>query len=205
MTVVMKTSVTRLGRILYQCALAGRGLFIDSNAASGAARRFGDLRLPFKLPRPSHCQFRILDANRGLTLAATMLLTLTASSVACAYNVNSSPTLPGVVGPNEILNMGTSLVLIIVAIVAVGWLYSRAQGMRGHNGDVFHVLATQPLGPKERVLLVEVAGKQLILGITASQIQTLHVLEQPFLNERRASLPSVFAERLRTAIKGARK
>ncbi len=201
---VMKTSVPHLTRILHQCALARRG-FIDSNAASRAARRIDFLRLPFKLPRPSHCLFRIIDLDRGLTLAATMLLTMTASTVACADNVMSSPIMPGVVGPNEILNMGTSLVLIIVAIVAVGWLYSRAQGMRSHNGEVIHVLATQPLGPKERVLLVEVAGKQLILGITASQIQTLHVLEQPLLNERRASLPLGFAERLRTAIKGVRK
>ena len=65
-------------------------------------------------------------------------------------------------------------------------------------------MATQPLGPKERVLLVEVAGQQLILGMTSSQIQTLHVLEQPLVNKKRASLPVGFAERLRTAIKGAR-
>ena len=135
MPIVMKTSVTRLSRMLHQCALARRGS-IDSYVAPRAARRFDVLRFPFKLPRPSHCQFGILDANCGLTRAATMLLTLTASSVACADNVNSSPILPGVVGSNEILNMGTSLVLIIVAIVVVGWLYSRAQGMRGHNGEV---------------------------------------------------------------------
>lgn len=101
--------------------------------------------------------------------------------------------------------MGISLVLIIVAIVAVGWLYSRAQRMHSHDGDVIRVLATRSLGPKERVLLVEVAGKQLILGMTAAQIQTLHVLEQPFESDRQASLPTGFAERLRTAIKGIRK
>ncbi len=204
---LMQTSVPHLTRILHQAtrrSLARRGI-IDSNAVSKAARRFDVLRFPFKLLRPSHCQFRVLDALRGLARAATMLLAMTASQVACAGNVNSSPTSPGVVGPSEILNMGTSLVLIIVAIVVVGWLYSRAQGMRAHNGEVIHVLATQPLGPKERVLLVEVAGKQLILGITASQIQTLHVLDRPLVDEKRASLPLGFAERLRTAIKGARK
>ncbi len=139
-----------------------------------------------------------------LSRALTLLLSMFASTVACASTVNSSPTLPPVIGPGEILTMGTSLMLIIVAIVVVGWLYSRAQGLRSHNGEVIHVLATQPLGPKERVLLVEVAGQQLILGMTSSQIQTLHVLEQPLVNEKRASLPLGFAERLRTAIKGAR-
>ncbi len=204
---IMKTSVPCLIRMLHQgtlCSRARRG-FIDSNAASSTARRFDFLHFPFKLPAPLRCKFHVLDVIGGLTRSATLVLAMTGSDVARAGNVISSPTLPGVVGPNEILNMGTSLVLIIVAIVVVGWLYSRARGLRGHHGEVIHVLATQPLGPKERVLLVEVAGKQLILGITASQIQTLHVLEQPLLNERRPSLPLGFAERLRMAIKGAQK
>ena len=108
-----------------------------------------------------HQGARASIAGCRLIRPATVLLTMTASTVAGADNVNSSPTLPGVVGPNEILNMGTSLVLIIVAIVVVGWLYSRAQGMRIRNGEFISVLATQTLGPKERVLLVEVAGKRV--------------------------------------------
>ena len=95
--------------------------------------------------------------------------------------------------------------LIVVAILIVGWLYRRAQGMHSRSGEVIQILATQALGPKERVLLVEIAGNQLVLGMTASQIQTLHVLEQPFVPETQPSLPSGFAERLRTAIKGTRK
>ena len=140
-----------------------------------------------------------------LSRAASVLLAMTASGVAGADEANSNPALPAVIGPNEIWHMGSSLVLIIVAIMVVGWLYRRAQGMHSRHGEFIHVLATQPLGPKERVLLVEVAGKQLLLGMTASQIQTLHVLEQPLVTDRRPPVPSGFAERLRTAIKGARK
>lgn len=204
---VMKISVSHLTGILHQgalCSLAQRG-FVGSNAASRAARQFDVLRYPVKLPRPPHRQFRILHAIYGLGRAATVFLAMTAPTMAYAGEVDSSPTLPGVVGPDEILNMGASLVLIIVGIVVVGWLYSRAKRMHSCNGEVIHVLATQQLGPKERVLLVEIAGKQLVLGMTASQIQTLHVLEQPLVSERRASLPAGFAERLRTAVKGARK
>lgn len=140
-----------------------------------------------------------------LSRAASVFLTMTASGLAGADEANSNPALPAVIGPNEIWHMGSGLVLIIVAIMVVGWLYSRAQGVHSRHGEIIHVVATQPLGPKERVLLVEVGGKQLLLGMTASQIQTLHVLEQPLVSDGPPPLPSGFAKRLRTAIKGARK
>ena len=137
--------------------------------------------------------------------AATVVFALASAKVACADNADSNSTLPAVIGSGEIFNMGTSLLLIIGAIVFVGWLYSRTQRMSSHDGDVIRILAAQPLGPKERVLLVEVAGKQLVLGMTAGQMQMLYVLEQPLEADSQAPLPVGFAKRLRTAIEGVRK
>jgi len=143
----------------------------------------------------------VIQASR----AATAVFALAAAKIACADDANSNPTLPAVIGPGEIFNMGTSLLLIIVVIVVVGWLYSRTQRMQSHDGDVIRILAAQPIGPKERVLLVEVAGKQLVLGMTAGQIQMLYVLEQPLEAASQAPSPTGFAKRLRTAIEGVRK
>ncbi len=140
-----------------------------------------------------------------LARVASVSLVMTASTAASADEVSGSPTLPAVIGSDEILNMGVSLVLIIGAIFVVGWLYTRVKGTHGHNGGFIHILATQPLGPKERVLLVEVADKQLVLGVTATQIQTLHVLEQPIDSAATAPATTGFADRLRIAISGARK
>lgn len=135
---------------------------------------------------------------------AVFTATLATDAVA-AGDVSNRQELPAVIGTGEILNLGTSLTMIVIAIVVVAWLYRRAQGMHGRSDGIIQVLATRPLGPKESVLLVEVGGKQLVLGMTASQIQTLHVLDQPLASPSRAALPSGFAERLRVAIKGVRK
>jgi flagellar protein FliO/FliZ len=99
-----------------------------------------------------------------------------------------------------------SLLVVIAAIVACGWLYRRTQGLRGGpGGGVFRVVASQPLGPRERIVVVEIGGKQLVLGLTASQVSTLHVFDEPVVartpggqgNERGGA---GFAARLRAAM-----
>ena len=75
--------------------------------------------------------------------------------------------------------------------------------MRGVASDAINVVATQALGPKERVVLIEVGGKQIVLGMTAQQVQTLHVFDNPVVakNDRTVATPA-FANRLRSAIRG---
>ena len=121
---------------------------------------------------------------------------------ATASEAIGSAAVPPVIDTGDVLNVVTNLAFIVVAVLVMAWLYRRAQRMQNQNGSVIHILATQPVGPKERVLLVEVAGQQLVLGLTASQIRTLHVLDQPFIHEPPAPAMG-FAERLRTAMKGS--
>lgn len=141
----------------------------------------------------------------NLASTATVFLILAASGAVLADGVNSEPGVPTVIGSDDVLNVGTSLVLIVAAIFVVGFLYTRARGMRGQGGEIIRVLATQSLGPKERVLLVDIGGTQLVIGMTTSQIQTLHVLDRPLDIAARTPMAANFAERLRSAIKGARK
>ena len=134
-----------------------------------------------------------------------MISTIIVSAEVCASETDNIQPSTVTVGPGDVANMGMSLALIVLMIFAVGWLYRRMQGMHSHKGEVFKILATQPLGPKERVLLVEVAGKQLVLGMTTSQIQTLHVLDTPLVSEPADPVPISFADRLRIAIRGVTK
>ncbi|ANO51055.1 flagellar biosynthetic protein FliO [Woeseia oceani] len=107
------------------------------------------------------------------------------------------------VGADDVLNMGTGLILVIGAILVTGWLYSRTRKMRGASGDLIRIVASQPLGTRERVLLLQVADKQLLVGMTSSQVQTLHVFDDPVAI---AEVPANgFAERLRAAVKGQQK
>jgi flagellar protein FliO/FliZ len=107
------------------------------------------------------------------------------------------------VGSGDILSVGASLVLVVAAIILCGWLYSRSQGLRTRGGGIINIIATQPLGPKERILLIEIADKQLLVGMTSTQVSTLHVFDQPVLSrdagvEQRGN----FGDRLKTILKG---
>ena len=104
------------------------------------------------------------------------------------------------VGGTELLGFATSLVIVIAAIVLLGWLYSRSKSLSGANSDVISVVASRALGTKERLLLIEVAGQQLLIGMTASQVQTLHVFDEPVVTRPEPTNVTGFAARFRAAL-----
>ena len=108
---------------------------------------------------------------------------------------------PGQFGAADLLSVGGSTLLVLAAIVTLAWFYKRSQQYRGAAGELINIIAAQSLGPKERILLVDVAGEQLVLGMTASQVQTLHVLSEPI--EPTETTSNGFASRLRSAFKEA--
>ena len=58
------------------------------------------------------------------------------------------------------------------------------------------VLATLPLGTRERIVLIDAGGQQLLLGITPTQINTLHVFETPVISNAVEANTSEFSRKL---------
>ena len=104
-------------------------------------------------------------------------------------------------GPG-LLNLGSSMVAVIGAIFLLAWIYKRSQSYRAGGTGVINIVAAQSLGPKEKILVVEVAGEQLVLGMTASQVSTLHVLNEPITSDQGTPVITGFASRLRAALRG---
>lgn len=105
------------------------------------------------------------------------------------------------VGGSELLSFAASLIVVIGAILVLGWVYSRSKSLGGASNDVISVVASRALGTKERLLLVEVADQQLLIGMTASQVQTLHVFDTPVVIAPPTSEVPGFAGRLKSALK----
>ena len=103
----------------------------------------------------------------------------------------------------EILSLGVSVLIVIGVVIALGWMYSRMRFNGSAGGNVINIVASRGLGPKERLLLVEVGDKQLLVGITAASVPTLHTFDRPVAAEDAISEERGFADRLRTALKGA--
>lgn len=70
-----------------------------------------------------------------------------------------------------------TLLGIIVMIFALGWIIRRMGGLRAMGVRDMKVVAALPVGNRERVAVVQVQGKQFLLGITPQQITHLHTFE----------------------------
>jgi len=119
-----------------------------------------------------------------------------------AVAAETGPTLPSApgLGGGDVLHVGISMLFVVAVIVVLGWMYSRSRFVGGGSSDVIDIVATRALGPKERLLIVEVADQQLLIGITATAVQTLHVFDQPVAVAKRPIAQPGFANRLRAAV-----
>lgn len=107
-----------------------------------------------------------------------------------------SPGLP------QLLTVLLSLLLVVALIVALAWLVRRAgigQGLVGRQGPI-KILASQALGARERLVLTEVGGQQVLLGVTTQSIQTLLVLDEPVSVEKNSSSQSLFHSKLQSIL-----
>ncbi|MDO6745954.1 flagellar biosynthetic protein FliO [Gilvimarinus sp. 1_MG-2023] len=129
-------------------------------------------------------------------------LILCAGLPALAQDKTSAEVSAGV-GSAQLFSVLLSLVFVVVLIFALAWLVRRV-GMGGgflSRSAVMKVVATLPLGTKERLVIVDVADKQLLLGVTAQSIQTLHVFDEAIASTEIQS-GELFSEKLKAVMTG---
>ncbi|MDR0996050.1 MAG: flagellar biosynthetic protein FliO [Zoogloeaceae bacterium] len=82
---------------------------------------------------------------------------------------------PGLSG-GAILQTLFGLILILALLGAFAWFLKRATGgnLVGRTGAL-RILGALPLGPKERIILLEVGAQCLVIGLAPGCIRTLHV------------------------------
>lgn len=75
--------------------------------------------------------------------------------------------------------MGIGLLVVVALIFGCAWLIRRMNGLTGMNSGAMKVISVMALGARERIALIDVAGTQILVGITPSSIRTLHVFDEP--------------------------
>lgn len=87
-----------------------------------------------------------------------------------------------------------ALLLVVGVILALAWLAKRMPGLgaAGGGNPALKVVGSLALGPRERVVVVDVGGTQLLLSTGPHGTRALHTLEQPL--PALASAPSPFAQ-----------
>lgn len=86
--------------------------------------------------------------------------------------------------------------LVLGLIFLLAWLVRRVQQAGPRGNRLIRTLASQPLGPRDRLVLVQVGEEQILLGLTPGRITPLHVLKEPVhLPDGEPATPE-FAQRL---------
>ncbi|PWG63656.1 flagellar biosynthetic protein FliO [Sediminicurvatus halobius] len=125
--------------------------------------------------------------------ASATILLLLAPALAAAQDGGSGVDL------SSLVRLTLGLAVVVLAILGLGWLLRRTgAGVAGGVTGQLRLLGGLSVGNRERVVLVQVGGRQLLLGVAPGRVQTLHVLEENLEPARGESAGGEdFASRLR--------
>jgi flagellar protein FliO/FliZ len=135
--------------------------------------------------------------------AALFLLgTLPAGAWAVDKVVHALPakTINEPLGAGNLLQLSFGLLVVLAAIVGSAWLLRRYGRLQTGAEGALRIIGGLSMGPRERVVLVQVGKQQLLLGVAPGRIQTLHVLDEP-VADAAPQAPSAFADRLAKMMK----
>ena len=105
----------------------------------------------------------------------------------------------------NLVEVTVNLILVLAAIILLAFIFKRFQGIGQPAAGSLRVVATLPLGPKERILLVQVGDEQIVIGASDAGLASLHKLTTPL-----AELPvtpeddGTFREKLLKSMRGVR-
>ncbi len=129
--------------------------------------------------------------GHGVTRVAGVVL-LAASAPAVAGDLGSS-----------LLQMGLSLLLVLALLVGTLFLLQHLRFGQVRLGDqTLRVVASTAVGPRERVVVVELGDEWLVLGVGPGAVRLLQTRPRGQTPRTDATLPDTFAVRLARALGG---
>ena len=110
---------------------------------------------------------------------------------------------PSAVPGSPLMQVSGALLGIILLILVAAWVIKRLGfAPKGGSTRSLIVSASTSLGPRERVVIVDVEDARLVLGVTASTINVLHTLPPaPVVPEETPSAPADFQAMMKSLLK----
>ncbi|HKY93229.1 MAG TPA: flagellar biosynthetic protein FliO [Nevskiaceae bacterium] len=106
----------------------------------------------------------------------------------------------------SLFQMILSLAGVVAMILALAWLSRRMQGLRVQAASELKLRASLSVGLKERVVLLDACGQQVLIGVAPGQVSILKVLgpvpaapEAEAIGAPPKAVPN-FADHLRTLL-----
>lgn len=143
-----------------------------------------------------------MKPNSSLTLLFCLYLAHPATALATLGVGRPAVAPPDPVGAGGMAQVFLGLLLVIAMIVGVAWLMRRLGNFQTTANGALRVVGGLSMGPRERVVLVQVGEQQLLLGVAPGRVSTLHVLDKPLaLTSTPGATHDTFATRLAGILK----
>jgi flagellar protein FliO/FliZ len=107
---------------------------------------------------------------------------------------------------SSILQLGLGSALVLGLLFATLWLLKKIGAPRGASANLIRVISAAAVGPRERVVVVAVGDKHLVLGVAPGLVSLLSETAQPLadiqLNNTVSAAPVVpdFAQWLKRTL-----
>ena len=128
-----------------------------------------------------------------------MMLLLT-QAIAEVPVLVKSPSLVAPQIPNsqdQLIQVTLALAAVLVLIYFLAWFIKRSRGLQGISQLHIKTVAVMPMGVKEKIVLIEIAGKQILLGMTPHNINTLASFDEPIIDTKKPNSSKTFSDRLK--------
>lgn len=137
-------------------------------------------RLPLQL---IFLALALVIGHPGAALAAdvaTATPAVTHAAESVASTTSPKPELFDPLSSGYLLKLVFSLVIVLALMFVVVWLLKRTGRFNGRAGSYpLNVLAQMPVGTRERVLLIAVGERQMLLGVSQGHIEPLGWVDPP--------------------------
>ena len=133
----------------------------------------------------------VMAADPATPAAATAAAPVTAP---VAVPQVSSALGAGVGG--QLLQLVLGLLLVVGLIFVLAWLMRRVQRSGPAGNQVIELVGSRALGPRDRLVLVQVGNEQVLLGVSPGSITALHVMNEPVEVPETQNATPEFARRL---------
>jgi flagellar protein FliO/FliZ len=126
---------------------------------------------------------------------------------ALAHAANNSAAPPAATSPVSLLSLLQVLFALLVVLGAIGlfaWLMRRLMPGQAGAGGLLKVVGAVMVGPRERLVVVEVGDTWLLLGVAASSVTLVHSMPRPAHASSSEARPVSAFQRLLGQALGAR-
>lgn len=115
----------------------------------------------------------------GARFAAAVLAA--AGTIPVAAAETGAAPVPGTA--SGLLQATLGLAVVLALIWGAAWVVKRVTPATRSANSPLKVVATQSVGPRERVVLLEIGGTWLVVGVATGSVNTLHTLPKSVLTE----------------------